>query len=102
MGHGALKCSNLKGETIMRRLLVFSGLLLLWTSTTLAQDYPKFETSPGFMYIRTNLNLTNSFVVHGQTITGSQALNCAGGGGTIQYNFSSMIGLAADLGGCKI
>jgi opacity protein-like surface antigen len=102
MGHGALDFSNLKGETIMRRLLVFAGLLLLWSTTTLAQDYPKFETSPGFMFIRTNLNLQNTFVVNGQTVTGAKDLNCAGGGGTIAYNFSSMIGLAADLGGCKI
>ncbi len=39
-------------------------------------------------------------MVNGRTIT-PQALNWAGGG-TIAYNFSSLIGLAADLGGCKI
>jgi opacity protein-like surface antigen len=32
----------------------------------------------------------------------TQSVNCAGGGGTIAYNFTSMIGLAADMGGCKI
>ena len=96
---GALKF-NRKGETIMRRFFVLAGLLLFTEGAALAQDYPKFETSPAFMYIRTSAGFS-PFVVNGRTIT-PQALNCAGGGGTIAYNFSSLIGLAADLGGCKI
>jgi len=96
---GALKF-NRKGETIMRRFFVLAGLLLFTEGAALAQDYPKFETSPAFMYIRTSGGFS-PFVVNGRTIT-PQALNCAGGGGTIAYNFSSLIGLAADLGGCKI
>jgi opacity protein-like surface antigen len=52
------------------------------------------------MYIRTSANF-RPFVVAGQTVT-PQALNCAGGGGTIAYNLSSLVGIAADLGGCKI
>jgi opacity protein-like surface antigen len=93
---------NRKGETIMRRCFVLAGLLLLTAGSALAQDYPKIETSPAFMYIRMSPNFTNSFVVNGQTITGSKAFNCAGGGGTIAYNFSSLVGIAADLGGCKV
>jgi opacity protein-like surface antigen len=92
---------NRKGETIMRRFFVLAGLLLFTSGAALAQEsYPKFETAPAFMYIRTSAGF-NPFVVNGRTIT-PQALNCAGGGGTIAYNVSSMIGLAADLGGCKI
>ena len=96
---GALKF-NRKGETIMRRFFVLAGLLLFTEGAALAQDYPKFETSPAFMYIRTSAGFS-PFVVNGRTIT-PQALNCAGGGGTLAYNFSSLIGIAADLGGCKI
>jgi opacity protein-like surface antigen len=91
---------NRKGETIMRRLFALAGLLLFTAGAALAQDYPKIETSPAFMYIRTSTQFA-PFVVRGQTVT-PQAINCAGGGGTIAYNFSSLIGLAADLGGCKI
>ena len=95
----ALK-SNPKGETIMHRCFVLAGLLLLTTGSALAQDYPKVETSPAFMYIRTSTQF-NPFVVRGQIVT-PQAINCAGGGGTIAYNFSSLVGIAADLGGCKV
>jgi len=78
------------------------GLVLLFGSAAFAQDFPKIETSPQFMYIRMSPNLTNSFLVNGQLVTGSQAINCAGGGGTIQYNVTSLVGIAADLGGCKV
>jgi opacity protein-like surface antigen len=92
---------NRKGETIMRRCFVLAGLLLFTSGAVLAQEsYSRVETAPAFMYIRTSAGF-NPFVVNGRTIT-PQALNCAGGGGTIAYNFSSLIGLAADLGGCKI
>ena len=92
---------NRKGETIMLRCFVLAGLLLFTSGAAVAQEnYPKIETAPAFMYIRTSAGF-NPFVVNGRTIT-PQAINCAGGGGTIAYNFSSLIGLAADLGGCKI
>jgi opacity protein-like surface antigen len=90
-----------KGETIMRRLFVLAGLLLFTAGTALAQDYPKVETSPAFMYIRISPNLSNTFAVNGRVVNGN-SFNCAGGGGTIAYNFSSLVGIAADLGGCKI
>jgi opacity protein-like surface antigen len=74
-------------ETEMKRLSVLAGLLLI-TSMALAQsDYPKVETSPAFMYIRTPIQ--------------GVSFNCAGGGGTLAYNMSSAIGIAADLGGCR-
>ena len=83
----------------MCKSLVLAGLFLLLAGSALAQDFPKVETSPAFMYIRTSPNFTNAF--NGQTFTGN-SFNCVGGGGTLAYNFTSMIGLAADLGGCKI
>ena len=78
----------------MTGLSTLTGLVLLVAaaSTALPQDdYPKVETSPAFMYIRTPLSFEGHDV----------SLNCAGGGGTFAYNITSVIGLAADLGGCK-
>jgi opacity protein-like surface antigen len=75
----------------MRRSFVLAGLLLLVGGTAMAQDYPTVETAPAFMYIHT-----------APVLGGGQSFNCAGGGGTLAYNFSSMLGIAADLGGCKI
>ena len=91
---------NGKGETIMRRFSVLAGLLLFTAGGALAQDYPKIETAPAFMYIRTSSGI-NPFVLNGRLIS-PQPLNCVGGGGTFAYNASSLIGIAADLGGCKI
>src|SRR5579863_7867753 len=87
----------------MRKSIVLAGLLVLMGGLALAQDdtFPKVETSPAFMFIRTSPNFTNAFVVNGQTLTGSNDFNCAGGGGTLAYNVSSLLGIAADLGGCK-
>jgi len=84
------------------RSLIVLGMLLMFGSVAFAQDdFPKIETSPAFMYIRTSPMLSNAFEVNGQTVN-PQALQCAGGGGTIAYNVTSLIGIAADLGGCKI
>lgn len=73
----------------MRKYSVLVGLLLLTAGSALAQgEFPKVETAPAFMFIRTPI--------------GGQSFNCAGGGGTLAYNVTSLIGIAADLGGCKI
>ena len=82
----------------MRKPIILVGFLLLMAGSALAQDgdYPKVETSPGFMYIHSPF----SFTTPGGTSV-SNSFNCAGGGGTIAYNFSSLVGIAADLGGCK-
>lgn len=75
----------------MRKLFVVAGLLLLTAGAALAQDsFPKVETAPAFMYIRF------------QPGANIQNFNCIGGGGTIAYNLSKWLGLAADLGGCKV
>lgn len=79
----------------MRNYFVVVGLFLLTAGAALGQDFPKVETSPAFMYIRTPV----SFNANGTSV--SQSFNCAGGGGTLAYNLTSAIGIAADLGGCK-
>ena len=83
------------------RSAVVLGIVLLFGTVAFAQDYPKFETSPAFMYIRTTPQ-TNTFTTPGGAVIQAQSLNCAGGGGTLAYNVSSLVGIAADLGGCKV
>jgi opacity protein-like surface antigen len=79
------------------------GMVLLFGTAAFAQDYPKLETSPAFMFIRTPTSFTippgAPVGVAGTTF--SESFNCAGGGGTIAYNVSSVVGIAADMGGCK-
>jgi len=84
----------------MRKYFVVVGLLLLTAGLALAQDFPKVETSPQFMYIRTPISFSFNNGEGGVTSV-NQSFNCAGGGGTLQYNVTSLIGIAADLGGCK-
>jgi outer membrane protein OmpA-like peptidoglycan-associated protein len=81
----------------MRTRVILAGLFLL-AGSALAQDtaFPKVETSPAFMFIRT----PTSFTAPSGT-SFNESFNCAGGGGTIAYNLSSVFGVAADLGGCK-
>lgn len=72
----------------MRKSFVLAALFLLAAGSALAQDeFPRVETSPAFMFIRTPI--------------GGQNFNCAGGGGTIAYNVTSLVGIAADMGGCR-
>ncbi len=82
----------------MRKNCVIGLLLLMTAGMVLAQDtYPKVETSPAFMYIHTPV----SFTVPNGGPSFKESFNCAGGGGTIAYNLTSVVGIAADLGGCK-
>jgi hypothetical protein len=82
----------------MSKCLVQVALISLMVGTVLAQDssFPKVETSPAFMFIRTPTSFT---APNGTRF--SESFNCAGGGGTFAYNFTSLLGIAADLGGCK-
>ncbi len=85
------------------RSAIVLGIALLFGSTAFAQDYPKVESSLAFMYIRT----PTSFTIPAGAPVGipgtsfNESFNCAGGGGTLAYNVSSAVGIAADLGGCK-
>ena len=91
----------------MKKLSMLVGLLMMVASLALAQDsYPKFDTSPAFMYIRFSPNFSNAFAVTnpvtGQTfVTGQNYFNCGGGGGTFTYNATRALGIGADLGACK-
>jgi opacity protein-like surface antigen len=83
-----------KEKLKMHGSFVLAGVLLLAAGTAVAQDsdsYPRVETAPAFTYVH------NSPV-----LGGSQSFNCYGFGGTIAYNFTSMIALAADLSGCRV
>jgi opacity protein-like surface antigen len=71
------------------RNLVIAGLFLC-AATAVAQDFPKVETSPAFTYVHTS-----------PVFGGTQGFNCAGAGGTIAVNVTSLFGVAADLGTCK-
>jgi opacity protein-like surface antigen len=53
-------------------------------------DFGKVETSPAFAYVHTS-----------PVLGGKQGFNCAGFGGTVAYNVTSLLGLAMDLGTCK-
>ena len=76
----------------MQRSFVFAAAFLLAAGAAVADDeFPRVETAPAFTYVH------NSPV-----LGGSQSFNCYGFGGTIAYNFTSLIGLAADLGGCRV
>jgi outer membrane protein OmpA-like peptidoglycan-associated protein len=89
-GHPAEISKKARGS-IMRKLFFVASLFLLAAGSVLAQDeYPKVETAPSFMYIH---------YVPGANLP---SYNCVGGGGTIAYNLNKWVGLAADLGGCKV
>jgi len=78
----------------MRKSLILMGLLLVVAGTGAAQDdFPKVETSPGFMFIHTSPPFGSQ--------VGNQSFNCVGAGGTFAYNLTKLLGLAADMGGCK-
>ncbi len=79
------------------------GVVLLFGTTAFAQDYPKVESSLAFMYIRTPTSFTIPTGAP-EGIAGTsfnESFNCAGGGGTLAYNVTSVVGLAMDMGGCK-
>jgi opacity protein-like surface antigen len=90
----------------IRKVLIFVEALVVTAGIAIGQSgstttsvtatgpqggFPKIETAPGFMYIHT-----------GAILGFQNGLNCVGGGGTIAYNLTSALGVAADLGGCKI
>src|SRR5277367_4439831 len=71
---------------------IFAAAFLLAAGAAVADDeYPRVETSPAFVYQH------NSPV-----LGGSQSFNCYGFGGTIAFNITSVFGLAADLGNCRV
>ncbi len=86
----------------MRKPFFLVGLLLLVTGMALAQEpYPKVETSPAFMFIRTSPNISRTFILPNGQVAPGEYFNCAGGGGTFTYNMTWFLGIGADLGACK-
>jgi opacity protein-like surface antigen len=81
---------HIRTNTAIHRTFA-AGMFLFAVASAMAQDnYPKAEVAPDFMYIYTS------------PVLGAQSsFNCVAGGGAIAYNFSSVVGVAADLGGCK-
>jgi len=75
----------------MRMRSVFTlGILLLFGTAALAQDYPKAEVGLNYSYIRFNAeNQAKS--------GGGFSLN--GGSGDVTYNFTRSLGLKAEFGG---
>src|SRR5271154_6955645 len=86
-----------KALIFVEALVVSAGIAIGQSSSTTAvsatsppDEFPKIETAPGFMYIHT-----------GAILGFQNGLNCVGGGGTVAYNMTSMLGIAAGLGGCE-
>ena len=78
----------------MRKLSVLAMLLVVAGTFAAAQDdFPKAELTPEFEYIHVSPPFGN---------VGNQSFNCLGGGGTFQYNFTKLIGIAGDLDYCKM
>jgi opacity protein-like surface antigen len=80
---------HIRTNTAIHRTFT-SGVFLFAIGSAMAQgDYPKGEAAPQFMYIYTS-----------PVLGAKSGFSCVGGGGTMAYNFSSVVGVAADLGGC--
>lgn len=71
------------------KAIVLSGIGLLLAGTAVAQDYPRLEVPVDYSYLRWN-------PAHGNVLN-SRSLN--GGGGGFVYNFTSYLGIRADLQG---
>ena len=80
---------HIRTNTAIHRTFT-TGVFLFAIGSAMAQgDYPKGEAVPQFMYIYTS-----------PVLGAKSGFSCVGGGGTMAYNFSSVVGVAADLGGC--
>jgi len=75
----------------MKRFLLVFGAILLCGIPVLAQDYPKAEVFMGYEWIR-----------FGSAMGGNPNVNFNGGGGSVLYNFSPVIGLKAEFTGAGI
>jgi opacity protein-like surface antigen len=83
------KINNSSKEfTIMKRMLLVFGAIMLCGIPVLAQEYPKAELFMGYQWIR-----------FGTAMGGNPNVNFNGGGGSIAYNFNPMLGLKAEFTG---
>jgi outer membrane immunogenic protein len=72
------------GETSMRKMILFAGLILLSATGSRAQDTPAAEVSAGYSYLRLGV---------------SNGINENGGSISIAGNVNRWLGLVADVGG---
>src|SRR5467141_4057252 len=70
----------------MRKLLILGVFILGVVVPVRAQDYPKAEVFGGYQYVRLNPGGTN----------------CQGFGGAAAANLSNWLGVAGDLGYCRV
>jgi opacity protein-like surface antigen len=70
----------------MRNLLILGVLIVVAAAPVRAQEYPKAEAFGGYQYIRLNPGGTN----------------CQGVGGSATGNVNNWLGVAGDLGYCKV
>jgi opacity protein-like surface antigen len=72
----------------MKRFGLLCGVMLLFAGLASAQDEsPKIEAFGGYSYLRVNPGF------------GAPGLNFNGGSGSLDYNFTSHLGVVADFGG---
>ncbi|HET7151930.1 MAG TPA: outer membrane beta-barrel protein [Candidatus Acidoferrum sp.] len=74
----------------MRKLLIVCGLLLLGTSSALAQEDRGVEVSGNYQYVRFNPG------------SGASGINCQGGSGVLGAYLTSRVGVIAEFGACKV
>lgn len=74
----------------MRKLLIVCGLLLLGTSSALAQEDRGVEVSGNYQYVRFNPG------------SGASGINCQGGSGVLGAYLTSRVGVIGEFGACKV
>lgn len=80
------------------RLFYLMGIALVLSASCFAQDTPKIEAGIDYSYALWNpSNFPSGTTASGQHFGNGHSLN--GGGGSLVFNFSSMIGIKADLQG---
>jgi len=75
----------------MKKFLLILAAIALCSIPALAQDYPKAEFFAGY-----------SFVHFSPALSGNPSFSMNGGGGSILYNFSPMLGLKAEFTGVTV
>jgi opacity protein-like surface antigen len=74
----------------MRKLLIMCGLILLGTSSAMAQEDRGVEVSGNYQYVRFNPG------------SGASGINCQGGSGVFGAYLTSRVGVIGEFGACKV
>jgi len=75
----------------MKKFLLILVAIALCSIPALAQDYPKAEFFAGYQFLHFS-----------PALTGNPSFSMNGGGGSILYNFSPMLGLKAEFTGVTV